>query len=419
MSDAVRLRSLPTRLRVALIVGAAFALRLAWLLHARPEPVSDYLWYYRLGQNLIDKGHLGLAESSAQALPGHPLLLAALMLISRSTLWLSLAMVILSTVTVGLVYVLARRLTRNETVALVAAGVAAVSPTFVLYSPVLGTEHLFAVLMLGSLLLTLRLRPEDTWTALGAGAVTGLAVLTRGEAVFYLPVLAAVVWWTNRASPRRTRLRLVSLMAVAVVAVVTPWIVRNAVVVRPGIYLSTVGGMNFYSGHNPDGYGWSPDVPWDSDLEANEVGWELGLAYIRERPNSILESIRDGTYNLFASPDYALFWSTQSPVPGTDDFVARFVPLQGVLGKALPAAAAFYLAMAGAAVLLWRRWSSELRIVVVGLVSASWLGHAVLLFAHPRFRYFLDIVFTVVIALTLVTLGQVGRQTSEEEPTTT
>ncbi len=96
--------SLPTRLAgfvrsrpVLTMLLVALVLRLAWMVNARPEPVSDYLAYRMAAFNLLDEGFFGVDGSSAVFLPGYPLFLAVLSLVSRSTVWLSLVMVVLST----------------------------------------------------------------------------------------------------------------------------------------------------------------------------------------------------------------------------------------------------------------------------------------------------------------------------------
>lgn len=387
------------------IVGVAFVLRVGWMLHASPQPVSDYRVYQLLAENLLDEQRFGLTEPTALQLPGHPWLLAGLMLVSRTVGWLSLWMVVLSTAACAMVYLLGRRLTGREDVSLVAAAICATSPTLIVYAPVLGAEHLFVLLMLGAILAALSPgvgRPLG-WALVGA--LTGLAVLTRGEAVFYVPVLLGVVW--IRSPDLRARVRAGGILLAGVAVVISPWMVRNSVVVEPGVYLSTVGGMNFYFGHNPDHYGWTRDTPWpvEDDLAANRLGWELGLEYVRERPLSLLESVRDGTFGLFGSPDYAYIWATQEA--GEDpvlEFSPRYVPFENVISRAMQAAAAVHLALAGASFLAWRSWTLRLRVVAGGLLLCNWLGHAVLFFGHPRFRYTIDVVLTVLVALTAVTL---------------
>ncbi len=408
-ADRALVDRLATRARrhrgLIVIVLIAFGLRLAWMLHAQPEPVSDYQVHVRLAENLLDEGYFGVDGPSALWLPGYPVLLAGLMLVSRSTVWTSLAMVVLSTLACFLVYLLGRRLTGREDVALVAALVCAVSPTLVLYSPVLGTEHLFVVLLLSSLLLTLAIDRNRPVLAMAAGATTGLAILTRGEMVFYVPVLVALIWLTSGIPSAGTRVRLIALLMAAAVIVPIPWLVRNAIEVEPGLTLSTVGGMNFYFGHRPDGYGFTTDVPWPSDEDAaNRVGWERGLEHIRDRPISVLESARDGTYGLLGVPEYALVWSTQRPTAVFLEWEPRYVRFQGVIGKVLEAGAALLLALVAASFLTWRSWSPQLKVVMTGLLVLTWFGHAVLFFGHPRFRYSVELVASVLVALTLVTL---------------
>jgi 4-amino-4-deoxy-L-arabinose transferase-like glycosyltransferase len=393
-----------------LLVG--LALRFAWLIHAQPDPVSDYWAYFRMGENILDSGFIGVDGPSALQMPGHAVLLAGLMLISRSTWWLGAAMVVLSAIACFLVYLVALRVTSREPVALVAAALASVSPTLVLYSPVLGTEHLFVVLLLSTILLALNIREDAPYRALGAGAVAGLALLTRGEMVLYLPILMLLIWSGLRTVRPIRKLRVIALFIGALVLVISPWVVRNAVVIDPGVGLSTASGMNFYFGHRPGGYGYTAEHPWPvgDEVAANRIGWELGLAYIQDRPISILESFRDGTYGMLDAPDYALIWSTQEAVPGQPlEWRPKYVPFQGVSGMSLRMASALYLSLALAAFLTWPIWGRAMRVTMAGFLLAGWLGHTLLFFGHPRFRYSLDVLLTTLAAVTIVALWEHGR----------
>jgi 4-amino-4-deoxy-L-arabinose transferase-like glycosyltransferase len=387
-------------------VMVGLGLRIGWLLYARPEPVSDYQVYVALAETLLDDRFFGLDAPSAFWLPGYPTFLAALMLVSRSVVWLSVVNVVLSTLACVLVYLLARKVTGREGVAVAATAVCALTPGFVLYAPVLGTEQLFVVLFLVAVLLALGIRGPSPWRALATGLVAGLAALTRGEMLFYLPILLAFVWFTSGMRPTMRRVQQCAVLVAGVAIVVVPWAVRNAVVVDAGLSLSTVGGMNFYFGHRADGYGFTTDVPWPlDDIEANRIGWSEGLAYVRERPVVVLESARDGTYAWLESPEYALIWSTGSP--DEEVFLAwdrRYVPFEGTLRRILILSSAISLSLAAAAFVTWRRWSTDLRILATGVILLNWLGYAVLFFGHPRFRYTVDTVATILVAITLVTL---------------
>ena len=400
------------------ILLVALALRVAWLIHAHPDPVSDYWVYRRMGENILDRGFIGVDGPSALLLPGYPLLLAGLMLVSRSVPWLSMVMVLLSTATCLMIYLVARRLTGREKVALVAAAACAIHPQFVLYAPVLGTEHLFVLLMLGTILVTLSLGPEMVTRSVAAGALAGLAMLTRGEMVFYVPVLWAVVWLGLGITDRIARMRLIALFLGAMTVVISPWLIRNSEVIDPGVGLSTVSGMNFWFGHRPGGYGFTEDVPWPrgSDVVAGEIGWELGFEHIRRDPVSILESIREGTERYFSWPEYSLISSTQELLP--DDPFAwnrRYVPFENSVEIALQSVSSLWLSLAAVAFLTWPAWSASLRIVLAGFLAMGWFGHAVLFFGHPRFRYSLDILFAVLVSLTLVGLWERGRLTDMDQ----
>ena len=395
---------------LVLVVLVAFIVRLVWFAFARPEPVSDFLFYRLMGASLLDDHMFGIGQPTAVFLPGYPLVLAVLMLVSRSTVWLSFWMILLSTVAVWQIYLLANRLTGRRDVALVAAGAMAIFPTAVMYSSILGTEHLFSVLMLGAILSALRLGTGTWKRSLGVGMLLGLAVLTRGEAMFYLPVLLVLVWFVGTSRARVVKLRCLVLLVAGVGVVVSPWVIRNAVVVQPGITLSTVGGMNFYLAHNPDHYGWTAEVPWSpgQDLEANQLGWALGLEYIRDHPLSVLTSTAKGTYKLFATPVYAFTWNVQRPVGDSVQlFEPKPVPGERILQALLAVGAALYLSITAVSVLLWRRWSLPMRILVPGLVFCNWLGYAVLFFGDPRFRYLLDLVFCIPVAMVLVALRRI------------
>jgi 4-amino-4-deoxy-L-arabinose transferase-like glycosyltransferase len=408
-----RLRALIGRHRILIgVLAAGLVVRVLWLLVAHPDPVSDYWAYRRMGENILDQGFIGIDGPSALILPGHPILLAALMTVSRSVLWLGIAMVTLSTAAALLVHMVALRLTGREPVALVAATVCAFSPGMVLYAPVLATEHLFVVLLLVAILLTLSVGTGSPARAVGAGAVAGLTVLTRGEMVFYLPVLIALIWIGVRGLDPISRAKPVALFVGAAVLVTAPWLIRNAEVIDPGVGLSTVSGMNFWFGHRPDGYGYTEDVPWPrgDDVTAHRVGWELGLEHIREEPISLLESTRDGTFLMLSWPEYALTASTQEALPGRPlKSNPRYVPFENTISRILLASSVLSLSLAAAAFLTWPAWRRRLRVLFGGLLLANWVGHAVLLFGHPRFRYSLDVLLTILVAMTLVDLWQHGR----------
>ena len=77
MTDPAPTRPIRRGALVAVVTGA-FVLRIAWLLSARPEPVSDHQVYVRLAESLLDRGLLGIDVPSALGLPGLPVLVPSI-----------------------------------------------------------------------------------------------------------------------------------------------------------------------------------------------------------------------------------------------------------------------------------------------------------------------------------------------------
>jgi 4-amino-4-deoxy-L-arabinose transferase-like glycosyltransferase len=125
-------------------------------------------------------------------------------------------------------------------VALVAAGLASVSPPLVMVgSASLLSESLFIPFVLAATWTALRFREDRRmrW-AVGTGALIGAAALTRANGVFLVIPIGFLVWVKRpRFSPRA----LVSPLAVlaAAIVVLVPWTIRNAQVFHRFVPLDT------------------------------------------------------------------------------------------------------------------------------------------------------------------------------------
>jgi 4-amino-4-deoxy-L-arabinose transferase-like glycosyltransferase len=183
--------------------------------------------------------------------PLYPLALAAVRVLGGALTAERLLGALLGVLTVFLVFELARRLW-DRRVAIVAGVLAAGLPIIALYSVSLLSELLFVPLVLGAPLAVLQFRDDGRlrW-ALLAGALCGLAALTRGNGS--LLVLAAVAGvWTRH--PRFSRAALAAPVATALAAlvVVTPWAVRNALAFDRFVGLSTQAGFALAGTYNPE-----------------------------------------------------------------------------------------------------------------------------------------------------------------------
>ena len=289
----------PWLLALAAIVVLAAAVRLWWVSYAQTEPVWPYdPWTYnRLAVSLAHGGGFvhENGDPTACCPPGYPGILAAVYwVVGDRPLAAELLNVAAGALSVALLYFIASSLFGRAT-GLVAALALAVFPSHILYTSQLHTEVVFTALLLGALCLLLLAggggrRP---WVLLGlAGLVLGAATLVRPVA---LPLVAVAPLALRMSGASWGRcLRGGALVAVFALALVAPWVARNAV--RVGVpAISTNVGINFWIGNHPDASGafvMPPaylfprvsDFLTEQERQDYSRGLELGWRYLREEP---------------------------------------------------------------------------------------------------------------------------------------
>jgi 4-amino-4-deoxy-L-arabinose transferase-like glycosyltransferase len=244
------------------IVGVALVLRWAWALHAARDPVGliDPTFYMIYGDQFAAGNGYTLPDGQPTAYypVGYPAALGAVFWLGRHTFLpddspslMAAFNIVLALATVVLVAELARRLFRDNRLGLVAAAVVALWPNLVFHSAVALTETLFNFLVVAGLVVLVAGRWADRrlgpWRLLAAGVLFGVSALVRPITFLLLPPLF-VVWIGARFGWRRA-LQHVALVAVAMVAVCTPWAIRN-VRVMDSLTLSTNLGDNLCIGRH-------------------------------------------------------------------------------------------------------------------------------------------------------------------------
>lgn len=386
------------------ILVLGIVLRVAWMVYMAPFSHLEYEGYYGLAKGLIENHQLGNPHPSAFRLPGYPFFLAFVMYLGKSTLWLRVCNILLSTALVAATYALGRRCGLRKGIALVGAGLCAINPSFVLFSPVLASEHLFTLLLLCALIVLL----SETWSPIArhaiTGALLGLAILTRGEGLFYFPLFVLTAWMTT---PQMRRNWVAPLtLSVACACILFPWILRNQMEVGPGVGLSSTGGLNFYFAHNDHQYGLhalrKTELRGLGEVERDRKAKELGLRHLRERGiPGIVNHIKIGTERLLLTPaTYAFFQSAESPPWDT----SKDIPLEltRVRWFMKPVLTMFYYAMfAGAVISLCfiRSVAWRASAVLWGMVLLNWVGYATVFWATPRYRYVTETVMCILAAI--------------------
>jgi 4-amino-4-deoxy-L-arabinose transferase-like glycosyltransferase len=138
--------------------------------------------------------------------------------------------------------------------ALVAGWLAAAYPPLVWTPAYIWSETLFSVLALACAAV-LTIEPRRHGLYLAAGALAGLAVLTRPAMLFFLPLAALWLAW-------RREWRGVVLLLAACALVILPWTVRNAREYGRFVLVASEGGITFWTGNHPLAIG-------EGDLAAN------------------------------------------------------------------------------------------------------------------------------------------------------
>lgn len=181
------------------------------------------------GEGYPRSGYLLQGGPTAIRGPAYPYLLGGVYAASRDSRAAGrLLGVALGALAVFLLYLIAKRIWGRR-IGLLAAALAAVFPPLVLLSRDLVSETLFIPLMLAALLCVLDFRRSGgalRWAA-AAGALCGVAALTRNTAIALMAPVALGVW-TGRPALRPGSLSAPLLAVACAGLVLVPWLVRDA-----------------------------------------------------------------------------------------------------------------------------------------------------------------------------------------------
>jgi 4-amino-4-deoxy-L-arabinose transferase-like glycosyltransferase len=143
---------------------------------------------------------------------------------------------------------------------LLAAAVTAFYPELLWYSAHYWSETVYLLLLWGAIERTLAADARGSrGTAAVAGLLWGLATLTRELSLYLVPIVALWMAWprARAVGPSRARttrdltpaMGRAAVLVLATVLTVAPWTIRNAIVLRAFIPVSTMGGLNLWQGN--------------------------------------------------------------------------------------------------------------------------------------------------------------------------
>jgi len=204
---------------VALCAGATLRGWLLWL-YSDLWGFGDETLHYVKGM-LVSQYGTGLLGHWA---PGYEVFLGALLPLSAPDPWAAKAVqVVLSVVTIGLVYGIARN-AGGCRAGRVAAVLCALHPSLAAYSHYLYAETLYIALLCAAIWVLHRGGERSRRSELVAGGVLfGLAGLTRSVVLYFLPLW--ILWELVRG--RRRRAAEAAIVLGCALVVVLPWTLRN------------------------------------------------------------------------------------------------------------------------------------------------------------------------------------------------
>ena len=335
-------------------LGALFvvglALRLTWVFYTDTIPLGgDPHWYYVVAINLAEG--FGFVSNSGSSLlgeavgPGEPtafwppaysFVLAGFWKVlgidaasdgglpsDASLTSAKVLNAVLGALAIPFVYALGRRIF-DRRVGLFAAGLFAIFPNAIAWTPLLFPEQLFVLLFVAALwvLVAFPTTSGRAWVPLVTfGVLVSLATLTRGQGAVLVPI--AVLYWLMRAG-WRPALRQTGLVLLAMVVVIAPWTIRNWVVMGSPIPIASNGGVTLRIGHAPDATGttmWPGDAvggveSWQSlyrpewEVRSYRVYTQRALAYALTHPRRELALSGSKVYHLYRSDSGVIPWLT-------------------------------------------------------------------------------------------------------------
>ena len=142
----------------------------------------------------------------------------------------------------------------NKRVGIIAAIIAALYAPFIFYSGILVPTVFTVFFYLASLLIFIKaLRIHSKRWFFLFGIIAGLAVMTRASMLLFLPL--ALAWVMIVSADKEKALVNVALAAIGLLLVMTPLLVRNYIVSRDIVFLTSHAGMNLYIGNNEEADG--------------------------------------------------------------------------------------------------------------------------------------------------------------------
>lgn len=212
------------------LVALAFALRIAARLYSGRDDfwINGYTFFFDMAQNIAAGKGIGFdgGPPTAFSVPLYLIFLAGLTMGHKWFLPILLAESLIGAATVLWAAWLAREMF-GPSAAILAAGITALYPYYVIHNTALQETSLFTLLTLSAVIVLRRAAQTGSVAfAAGSGLILGLDILTRSTIAPFAAICPVWLVWRTRAS-MATAIRQGALCALMFTAIVSPWLWRN------------------------------------------------------------------------------------------------------------------------------------------------------------------------------------------------
>ena len=387
---------------LVVLLGVAFLVRVS----VRVAFGEAYFWansysgYYGLAENVVSGKGFCFDTTCAFWPPLYPLFLALTALGGKHYLLIVIPQALLGAGTAFCAFLIGRNL-YNTSVGILACGITAIYPYYVMHDTALqetGMVTFWTALSVYLLLRASKLNRKGDWFL--AGLALGLIALTRASVAPAAGV--ALVWiavWGSRGSMRDKLLK-TSLVLLAILVLVGPWLIRTYRLTGAPV-LSSQTGRALWIGNNPQTFSAYPGrsidisegIAWTAVPEGDKADLErLGGDEIQKSnwfARRALVFIRD-------HPWLAIQGAFRKLGAG---FSWRLNPLREPLAQA--SYAAFYVPISILGTIGFFLGRRNRGVILIAMLFLAFMCVTAVFWAHTSHRSYLD-VFWIVLAASVV-----------------
>ncbi len=346
------------------IIVLGFIVNSFWILLIRTQPLSDFLYYHELAQQIANGGQWGDTYTTV----GYSVILGFFYKIFGAKIEIAKGLnLILSVINSLLVLGILTRMALSKGIRKAVLVLFVLFPMNIYYNSILAVEILFTTLLLLIIYLYLSDTQYKYWII---GILTGINTMIKPFFIIFFLVIFLTEWITNKKFLNSLMKGLVVLGMT--ILIISPWLYRNYKLVGEFTYVSNNGGIVLYINNNSQNKqgGWMPAAEVENSLinlpeyqlanptQQNKMLTFTAKQWIKTHPKEFLAlgMKRLGlTYSSKGDIDYS-FYGTKISQPLKSSLISASEYIRGAI---------FYLGISSiiafSGLTIWRKMSHSTR----------------------------------------------------------